>query len=184
MTKQLYDVTAFYGTVEPDVLAKCTNVDVFLAEKIRSSYRYHYPDASVEVTLSAVVVKPKPLKIYSLLMAWNEANILDEGCYGTAVWAHSTEDAISRARAEMVAHRYDSAEEAEEAEDDGSGYDDLDITEGANIWAAPQMLEALKAAKDVLWSYDECALRLASNVIDVAIKAATPGKESDNERTV
>ena len=174
MTK-LYDVTAFSNDLEHTILAVCTGVDEIMTKVIEAEYARNFPGAEVVIIPSAGVqpaVEPKPLKIYSLLMAWNADNILDEGCYGTTVWAHSTEEAIDLARKEMVLYRYDSADHV--SEDDGSGYDDLDITEGANIWAAPQMLEALKAAKDVLWSYDECALRLASNVIDVAIEAATP----------
>lgn len=171
---KLYDVTAFYDTVETDVLAKCTGVDVFVAESVRSCYRQLHPGSKIEVTPSEGIkpVEPEPLKIYSLLMAWDVNDILEQGCFGTVLWARGTEHAIELARAEMVAHRWDDADEA--IDDDGSDYHDLDITEGANIWAAPQMLSALLTIQDDMQGDNMISPNVVEQMDD-AIKAAMPG---------
>jgi hypothetical protein len=88
---------------------------------------------------------------YSLLMAWGQN---DEGDYSTCVKAESQEEAITLARHEMHAVMWDGDDEYDDDLDgDVPEYEVIDIYEGANIWAADEMLAALKQAHLLLYKY-------------------------------
>lgn len=96
-------------------------------------------------THPAPPVTTSPLSTYSVLLAWGQE---DEGEYHWSGQASSKDAAIAGARMEMWAS--ENAEDYEEGEEipaeDVPEYEIKAVEEGANIWAAPDMLEALRAA--------------------------------------
>jgi hypothetical protein len=81
---------------------------------------------------------------YSLLMAWGQK---DEGAYSACVKADSPDEAIALAREDMHTVMWDGDDEYDDDLDgDVPEYEVIDIYEGANIWAADEMLTALKQA--------------------------------------
>lgn len=91
-------------------------------------------------------------KIYSIVINWDDNDILEQGTFGWAGTALDDGDAELKARAEMFESRCEGMTEKEyldEQEDwEGRlheyGGSVVETYTGANIWAAPVLLEALK----------------------------------------
>ena len=183
MMPKLYDVTAFSDDVEQKVLAVCSGVDKIMTAVIEAEYARNFPSAKIKITSSegAQPVEQKPLKIYSLLMAWSMSDLAIQGTYSIVLWARDTGHAIDQARWAMLYENrgadFDENEFDEHDDDKPEEYMNLDIVEGANIWAAPQMLDALKMAKNAMWSNSNHNISVANDAIDAAIDAATPDKD-------
>lgn len=84
-------------------------------------------------------------KTFSILLAWDINDLREQGTYSAVVHAETQNEAERLAQFEMAEH------------DDGSTNPDdfevIDVFEGANIWAADDLLKALKALVDP--HYDE-----------------------------
>lgn len=106
---------------------------------------------------------------YSLLMEWGSN---DEGTYGAVVKADNLDEAIRLARQEM--HDVDLGNSIL---DEPAEYECVDSVEGANIWAAPQMLAAMKKALPYIKGLGDPA----ANGIQQALEEAIAEGNGDNQ---
>jgi|2_EtaG_2_1085320.scaffolds.fasta_scaffold17516_4 hypothetical protein len=115
------------------------------------------------------------MKLYSLLLAWDINDVAEQGCYGTCVQAENYSNAVHLARVEMdIEYREDVPED--EIVEAPTDYVVIDCHEGANIWAAPQMLEALRTiaerASDPAADENEDAIQVTLDCITQMARAA------------
>lgn len=96
-------------------------------------------------------------KLYSLLLAWNSD--LEEGTHSITVEAVDYKDASTQAREAMfqIATEGYTEEQAQASRDEGIYYEVLDYWEGANIWAATDMLGTLRKMRAFLLAYPPSA---------------------------
>ena len=86
---------------------------------------------------------------FSVLLAW-DINDMEQGIYGCAVNADNYTVAEEKARAFMHGSGNKDITDAYGDDEPVVEYEVLEIIEGANIWAAPKLLEALKLAETKL----------------------------------
>ena len=81
---------------------------------------------------------------FSVLLAWDMNDVSEQGCYGWSGFAESGEDAIQRARTAMHMSGLEPGDTFDP--DDVEDYYVIELYEGANLWAAREMYDALVAA--------------------------------------
>lgn len=111
-----------------------------------------------------------PLKPFSMILAWGQD---DEGTYAWAGRARDLDHATKLAREEMdrsyneqyAKGKYaDDMRRGKEAKEKTTDYDVIDSNEGANEFAAPEMLKALQRIAEI-YILDDADQKLVKHAI-------------------
>lgn len=143
----------------------------------------------IEKTLAIVQVavprttEPEPapapeLRPFSIILAWNR-NDPEEGTYAWSGLAESHAHAVELARREGAENSHDTHEKFGDGDDWESVWEDcapddhvLESVEGVNIWAALELLAALKKAEAFIRGFEDDEMQEGVNELLAEIRAA------------